>query len=75
MMTIIITTIIITTIIITIILMTIIIVIVVIIMMMMIKIFLKDTSRPSSWPGKSLSSDPVVAGGEMPVVVNVGGIR
>ena len=68
-------TIIINTVIITIILMTIIIVIVVIIMMMMIKIFSKDTSRPSSWPGKSLSSDPVVAGGEMPVVVNVGGIR
>ena len=36
---------------------------------------IKDTSRPSSWPGKSLSSDPVVAAGEMPVVVNVGGIR
>jgi len=35
----------------------------------------EDTSRPSSWPGKSLSSDPVVAAGEMPVVVNVGGIR
>ena len=35
----------------------------------------EDTSRPSSWAGKSLASDPVVAAADQPVVINVGGIR